>query len=232
MPVFSIESGSGFTGDFQRYSCVDIYDNYIHIWNTGYTFQLNRGYNLSFKYRSNFPIYCYSVGGNWFSNDIPDNSPNDAELVIVTGITIIADYKFYNIPTYLGFSSQDGYVPSPGDYLDLDEINLFLNQKPNYPVCTTLPASNITSTTAYINGLVNPYGLDTYVYIETGFTTNYSGSIELDPIIIIPCTGDYETSVNFYLTNLTPSTEYHYRIKCVNSIGTNYGYDYYFSTLT
>jgi uncharacterized protein (TIGR02145 family) len=96
------------------------------------------------------------------------------------------------------------------------------------PSATTLAATDITATGSTLNGTVNANYSSTTVTFEYGLTTDY-GSIA--PAIPSPVTGNTGTNVSAELTDLTSVTTYHFRIKAVNSLGTEYGTDMSFTTL-
>ena len=89
-------------------------------------------------------------------------------------------------------------------------------------------ATNIDSTTATLNGLVNANFLSTVVTFEYGTTTSYGSTATSSQS---PVTGYAPTSVNKDITELTPGSIYHFRVKAVNSLGTSYGNDLTFTTL-
>ncbi len=96
------------------------------------------------------------------------------------------------------------------------------------PTVTTLAATNITATSATLNGTVNPNGavLSTN-YFQYGLTTNY-GSFSATNTL----TAAYGVSaVTNQLTNLAPGTVYHYRLVAANSVGTTLGSDLTFFSL-
>jgi uncharacterized protein (TIGR02145 family) len=96
------------------------------------------------------------------------------------------------------------------------------------PAPANSAATNMTTNSATINGSVNPNYLSTIVIFEYGTTTSYGNIIEAVPS---PLTGSTLTTVSASITNLTPGTTYHYRIKATNSLGTKYSDDIVFSTL-
>lgn len=95
------------------------------------------------------------------------------------------------------------------------------------PTVTTLGATNITTSSAKINGQVNPNGAATTAYFELGPTTNYdrrTPNLDLG-------SGTLPFSLNADFFGLSPATLYHYRVVGQNSVGTNYGADLTFTTL-
>ncbi|MBK7131846.1 MAG: hypothetical protein IPH69_03195 [Bacteroidales bacterium] len=95
------------------------------------------------------------------------------------------------------------------------------------PSVTTQDATNLTQTTATLNGQVNANGLATTITFEYGTTTSY-GTIANG----VPdnATGTTNTTTKADLTGLTQNTTYHFRIKAVSSAGTVSGDDRTFST--
>lgn len=91
----------------------------------------------------------------------------------------------------------------------------------------TQPASDITPTSATLNGVVIANYLSTTVTFEYGTSTNYGQSATAGQS---PVTGNSLTGVNAEVTGLTEGTVYHFRLKTVNSLGTTYGNDLTFST--
>ena len=86
---------------------------------------------------------------------------------------------------------------------------------------------------ATLNGSVNPLGVDTHVYFDYGTGTTYDYEAQYgvvngnEPVLCslqLTSGGYSNTSV------LVPGTEYHYRIKATNTVGTSYGEDMTFVT--
>jgi hypothetical protein len=94
------------------------------------------------------------------------------------------------------------------------------------PTVTTQSATHVTTSTAQLNGTVNPNGLSTTYCFMWGMTTNY-GNITTNTSV---GSGIDTVSVNFSLTELTSGVTYHYIIVATNSSGTNYGSDISFTT--
>lgn len=90
----------------------------------------------------------------------------------------------------------------------------------------TLPATTVTTTSATLNGLVNPAGRAASGWFQWGSTTSYGSNT---PIVALG-NGFTNVSTNFVLTGLTPATPYHYRVAATNASGTNFGLDMSFTT--
>ncbi len=96
------------------------------------------------------------------------------------------------------------------------------------PTATTQSATNVTTTSATLNGTVNANYVSTVVSFEYGTTTAYGQTITATQS---PVTGNSNRNVNATLTGLEVGTGYHFRVKTVNSLGTIYGNDMLFITL-
>jgi plastocyanin len=94
-----------------------------------------------------------------------------------------------------------------------------------FPVLTTNPATNITASSARLNGTLDPHGLSTTVYFQYGTTTSY-GSRTPNHIK----TGNNYQNVFADISELTVGTTYHFRIVATNTVGTRYGTDRTFTT--
>jgi hypothetical protein len=90
------------------------------------------------------------------------------------------------------------------------------------PTATTQAATNIGTTTATLNGLVNANNISTTVTFQFGPDTNYGRTAAAAQS---PVTGSGDTPVSADITNLTPNTLYHFRVLAENSSGTAYGAD-------
>ncbi|MDE3057011.1 MAG: T9SS type A sorting domain-containing protein [Bacteroidota bacterium] len=95
------------------------------------------------------------------------------------------------------------------------------------PSPTTLPATNITSTSATMNASVNPNGSKTLANFQYGTTTAYGNSVGGIPLYAY---GDTVTIVSNTLTGLQPNTTYHYRVSTTNDSGSLEGRDVSFTT--
>jgi len=94
------------------------------------------------------------------------------------------------------------------------------------PVVATNPPTNIASSSATLNGTVDPHGLTTSVYFQYGPTTSYGHTTASQSK-----TGDAYQNVSANITGLTAGTTYHFRIVATNSAGTRYGTDRTFAAV-
>ncbi len=91
----------------------------------------------------------------------------------------------------------------------------------NPPMVATGSATLIPSSSAQLNGTVNPKGLSTTYVFQWGRTTSYGSTTAVTPAG--SGTSDVASSAN--ITRLRSNTVYHYRLKATNSAGTTYGVD-------
>ena len=96
------------------------------------------------------------------------------------------------------------------------------------PASTSTNATEIQTTSATLNGTVNPNSLTTTVTFEYGLTTTYGNT---SPASQSPLSGDSNGNVTAALTGLNPGKIYHYRIKAENSLGITYSSDMTVTTL-
>lgn len=89
----------------------------------------------------------------------------------------------------------------------------------NAPVATTLAASTITTTSATLNGSVNPNSLATNYYFEWGTSTSYGNTTTSTAL----GNGTSAIAVNAPLTGLVAGTTYHFRVVAINADGTTNG---------
>ncbi|MEJ2684772.1 MAG: fibronectin type III domain-containing protein [Candidatus Sulfobium sp.] len=97
---------------------------------------------------------------------------------------------------------------------------------PTAPTVTTGSATNITATSATLNGTVNPNGTSTTAYFQYGMTVSYDNSTPFQSV----GNGTSNLSVSDILAGLSPNYTYHYRIVASSSAGTSYGSDMTFTT--
>ena len=95
------------------------------------------------------------------------------------------------------------------------------------PVVITKPASNIAQTTATLNGQLTDMGKATQVtvYFEYGTSANYGYTTSHQ---VLNSTGNFSANV----TGLIPGITYHFRAVAVSPVGTSYGQDETFHTLS
>jgi subtilisin family serine protease len=97
------------------------------------------------------------------------------------------------------------------------------------PTTSTSPATEVTKSSARLNGSVNPNGAATTYYIQYGETTSYGATIHTPPGSPIG-NGTAPIAVWNVLSGLEAETTYHYRVVATNASGTSYGQDQAFTT--
>jgi uncharacterized protein (TIGR02145 family) len=96
------------------------------------------------------------------------------------------------------------------------------------PVTTTLPATDLTTTSAKLSASINANYLSTTVIFEYGPTASYGSSVVATQS---PVAGNTLSNVTVVLSGLSAGTTYHYRVKAENSLGITYGNDLTIKTL-
>ena len=96
-----------------------------------------------------------------------------------------------------------------------------------FPTTLTSPATNITASSATLNGSVNPDGVATTYYFEWGTTLSYGNSTT----VTSAGSGTSVIIVTANITGLASGTPYHFRLVATNSNGTINGIDRIFTTI-
>jgi len=96
------------------------------------------------------------------------------------------------------------------------------------PSSSTLAASAITPTNAQLNGSANPNGVAASAYFQYGLTTSYGSVTAISAL----GNGNSSVAVAQVVSSLLNGTNYHFRLVASNSLGTAYGEDATFSTLS
>jgi DNA-binding beta-propeller fold protein YncE len=99
--------------------------------------------------------------------------------------------------------------------------------QPVKPEAITQSPTNVTTSSATLNGLVNPGSIATTYRFEYGMTPSYGTSI---PVPNGSAGSGVERVAKSQLIPTQSETTYHYRIVAINSEGTTYGRDVRFTT--
>jgi hypothetical protein len=105
-------------------------------------------------------------------------------------------------------------------------LSFTTSPSPPAPTVTTQAASALTSSSATLNGTVNPNGQATSYHFDWGTSQSYLSSTSTQSAG--SGTGNVAASAN--LTGLSPGTTYHYRLVATNGSGTTNGSDGSFTT--
>ena len=95
------------------------------------------------------------------------------------------------------------------------------------PVVEALEAQAVSSTTAKLVGHVSANGATTTTKFDYGPTADYGTSTADEPLA-----GEDPVEVSVDIDNLSPGTEYHFRLVATNSVGQTEGADTAFTTTT
>ena len=100
---------------------------------------------------------------------------------------------------------------------------------PQSPSLITNLATDITQTSATLNGTVNPNGSNvTSCYFDYGDTEEYGSQTAVSPL---PGSGTNSVSVSATLSSLSADTEYDFRVVATNAGGTTNGNNLTFTTI-
>ena len=140
----------------------------------------------------------------------------------------IGDSSVVEDNTNSGGTTYDGWTtPVSNGYAALN-ATIWLLENLIPPAATTSPASSISSSSATLNGIVNPNGLSTTTKFLYGTTTNYGSVTNVSGTL----SGTNSTNVSVGLTGLSAGTTYHYVLVATNSGGGAQGADLTFTTWT
>ncbi len=95
------------------------------------------------------------------------------------------------------------------------------------PAIDGLASSNLTATTAELDGVVNPNGLETSYRFEYGLTPSYGQAAPVPDGSVSAGNADQDISVA--LSELTPHSVYHYRLVATNADGSTETDDHTFN---
>ena len=93
------------------------------------------------------------------------------------------------------------------------------------PVVTTASATDLTSSSATLNGSLDPHGLTTSVSFQYGTTSSYGHTTSMQSQ-----SGNTYRNIAANISSLATHTTYHFRIVATNSAGTRMGSDKTFNT--
>jgi alpha-tubulin suppressor-like RCC1 family protein len=121
------------------------------------------------------------------------------------------------------------YAWQPGDdYHQSSQMTVRYLNAPEATV-TTLAATSVGTTTATLNGIVNPNGTLTAATFQHGTTSAYGTSTAVS---LSPANGSATQNVSVTLTGLLPGTTYHFRLSAANAGGDTNGASLTFSTIS
>ena len=108
-----------------------------------------------------------------------------------------------------------------------DETFTTAGTPPTPATVTTGPASNVTATSAVLNGSVVPGETPTTCSFVYGPTTSYGSLTNPQPV----AAGTTSVAMTATISGLAPTTAFHYQLVCNSATGTVTGADQTFTTL-
>lgn len=106
--------------------------------------------------------------------------------------------------------------------------SLFFTPTYKTPNITTTAATLLTTTTAQLNGTIDPYGGNVNYYFQYGLTASYGTKNPVTPALTA---GNGSRAVNVGITGLTAGTTYHFQLCGIGGSGaTTCGLDLTFTT--
>ena len=158
---------------------------------------------------------CWNINGN---PTIIDSKTNDGtgQGQFVSNLSELSVGTSYHVRAYACNSIGTAY--------GADMTFTTLGGKPE---CITQPPTNMSANGITLNGTVNANFSPASVTFEYGTKTSYGQTINAIPS---PVTGNSISNVSATITGLNEGTTYHYRVKAINSIGSDEGEDMTFTT--
>jgi len=163
--------------------------------------------------------YSADEGASWTPTDLQDMGEGTGEQAISAAIADLAPNTAYLVR--LQASNAFGQSKTSANQSFSTEVAP--------PSATTDGASDITATSATLNGRVNPFGLLTTYHFEYGTTDQYGSRT---PASEAPAgNGRVQRSFSQPLSGLQPGATYHYRIVATSPAGTTKGADRTFTSV-
>jgi hypothetical protein len=154
---------------------------------------------------------------NWVMQYIGSGNVNNVNLppVTVTGVAFID-------PPH----GQTGEAPN---HLELHSIfDIHFTPVGSAPSATTQAATSVATTSATLNGIVNPNSAATVYHFDWGLTASYGNATTSTSA----GSGSAGINVSSSIPGLALGTMYHFRLVAVNSLGTTNGNDLTLTTIS
>ncbi|MFH0866804.1 MAG: FG-GAP-like repeat-containing protein, partial [Bacteroidota bacterium] len=143
--------------------------------------------------------------------------------------------QWYLNNTIISGATNQTYTPSVnGAYFVIVSLNGCSSDTSNIinfilgaATVTTQAATNVTPSSATLNGIVNANNYSASVTFDYGTTTSYGYNVNAIPGTV---NGSTNTNVSYQLTGLSSNTTYHFRVNATNAYGTVHGSDMTFYT--
>jgi hypothetical protein len=129
----------------------------------------------------------------------------------------------------LSSEANTALITGIGDANNRGAAWAFVSKEPTVPAIVTTSASEIRTSSAQLNGTVNPEGWEvTECDFEYGLSEEYPSRM---PCGALTGSGMNPVAVSATIEGLRPLSTYHFRIVAKNANGTSYGSDQTFETL-
>jgi pimeloyl-ACP methyl ester carboxylesterase len=160
--------------------------------------------------------FQYGLTSSYGSQNTPANFSGTSPLPILAQMSGLNPSTTYH---YRVVASNNGGTTYGGD--------MSFATSGSAPIATTNAATNITSSSAILNGTVNPNGGATTTYFQFGLSTDYGATTSSSNV------GSGTSAVSFQTSTgaIQPGQTFHYRLVATNAAGTAYGNDLTFTTL-
>jgi Trypsin-like peptidase domain len=182
------------------------------------TFVASYSFRANWRSVSGATDYQLDVAtNNSFTNYVPGYQNLDVGNVLsrsVSGLNASTTY-YYRVRARNSFGTSG----------NSNVVSLTTLSPTGRPLAITNPASSITSSSARLNGTVNPHGVSTTVYFQYGRTTSYGSRTPNQTK-----TGNNYQNILANISGLSAGTTYHFRVVASNTGGTRYGSDRMFTT--
>ncbi len=171
--------------------------------------------------------YSGDDGDNWANVPGPDDDPNTDDALAASGSPQSVSAKLVNLDPDREYLIRLGATTLGGQVTTAPQP---LTTSTQAPFATTFGAAPRSTTTARLNGRINPRNRATTYYFEYGPDGSYGEQTPATPAAV----GDDNVQhlVSEELTGLEPGTTYHFQLVAENDVGTTESGDVTFSTRT
>ena len=165
-------------------------------------------------------LYVYRPGGSLNVNGSPEYANFSSDVGRTTFNSVTDPWCFLS-------QGSNGLLNISNITSAGSTISFTLNQN-TLPLVSTGTATEVTSSSATLHGIVNANSSSTTIYFEYGTTTSYGSTISATPG---SATGNQNVSVAASINNLSANTTYNFRLVAYNQYGYTYGSNMTFTTL-
>ena len=160
--------------------------------------------------------FQYGTTTSYGLTTAPETQTGDTSRLVVANINSLAPHTTYHFRIVASNTA--------GTTFGSDRTFTTLTMT-GFPVVKTNPVTNLTASSARLEGLLDPHGLTTSVHFQYGRGPNYGGRTPNQTK-----SGNNYQNISATISGLSAHTTYHFRIVATNSVGTRYGGDKTFST--